>query len=91
MLNSSGSRSVTLFTSADNANEKINITTPIAILYPYNPAFLFVKAMTSGGPNGASEVSLSYMYGQKDAGLIVEIIKNVNVVRILVQINGIVI
>lgn len=32
-------------------------------------AFLFVKAMTSGGPNGASEVSLSYMYGQKDAGL----------------------
>ena len=32
------SRSVTLFTSADNANEKINITTPIAILYPYNPA-----------------------------------------------------
>ena len=27
-----------LFTSADNANEKINITTPIAILYPYNPA-----------------------------------------------------
>ena len=54
-------------------------------------AFLFVKAMTSGGPNGASEVSLSYMYGQKDAILIVEIIKNVNVVRILVQINGIVI
>ena len=32
-------------------------------------AFLFVKAMTSGGPNGASEVALSYMYGQKDAGL----------------------
>ena len=34
-----------------------------------NMAFLFVKAMTSGGPNGASEVALSYMYGQKDAGL----------------------
>ena len=32
-------------------------------------AFLFVKAMTSGGPNGASEVVLSFMYGQKDAGL----------------------
>ena len=32
-------------------------------------AFLFVKAMTSGGPNGASDVALSYMYSQKDAGL----------------------
>ena len=29
----------------------------------------FVKAMTSGGPNGASDVALSYMYSQKDAGL----------------------
>ena len=27
------------------------------------------KVLTSGGPNGASEVALSYMYGQKDAGL----------------------
>lgn len=34
-------------------------------------AFLFVKAMTSGGPNGASDVALSYMYSQKDAGLTV--------------------
>ena len=25
-------------------------------------AFLFVKAMTSGGPNGASEVALSYIH-----------------------------
>ena len=25
--------------------------------------------MTSGGPNGSSEVVLSFMYGQKDAGL----------------------
>ena len=33
-----------------------------------NMAFLFVKAMTSGGPNGASDVALSYMYSQKDAG-----------------------
>ena len=32
-------------------------------------AFLFVKAMTSGGPNGASDVALNYMYSQKDAGL----------------------
>ena len=32
-------------------------------------AFLFVKAMTAGGPNGASEVVLSFMYSQKDAGL----------------------
>ena len=32
-------------------------------------AFLFVKAMTSGGPGGASEVALSFMYNQKDAGL----------------------
>ena len=32
-------------------------------------AFLFVKAMTSGGPNGASDVTLNYMYSQKDAGL----------------------
>ena len=34
-----------------------------------NIAFLFVKAMTSGGPNGASDVALNYMYSQKDAGL----------------------
>ena len=34
-----------------------------------NMAFLFVKAMTSGGPNGASDVALNYMYSQKDAGL----------------------
>ena len=32
-------------------------------------AFLFVKALTSGGPNRASEVALFYMYNQKDAGL----------------------
>ena len=47
------------------------ITIPLTffIISTINMAFLFVKAMTSGGPNGASEVALSYMYGQKDAGL----------------------
>ncbi len=39
------------------------------IISTINMAFLFVKAMTSGGPNGASDVALSYMYSQKDAGL----------------------
>ena len=43
--------------------------TAFFIISTINMAFLFVKAMTSGGPNGASEVALSYMYGQKDAGL----------------------
>lgn len=49
----------------------INIRTTLTffIISTINMAFLFVKAMTSGGPNGASEVALSYMYGQKDAGL----------------------
>ena len=48
-----------------------NICTTLTffIISTINMAFLFVKAMTSGGPNGASEVALSYMYGQKDAGL----------------------
>ena len=39
------------------------------IISTINMAFLFVKAMTSGGPNGASDVALNYMYSQKDAGL----------------------
>ena len=49
----------------------INIRTTLTffIISTINMAFLFVKAMTSGGPNGASEVVLSFMYGQKDAGL----------------------
>ena len=47
----------------------IRTTLTFFIISTINMAFLFVKAMTSGGPNGASEVSLSYMYGQKDAGL----------------------
>ena len=47
----------------------IRTTLTFFISSTINMAFLFVKAMTSGGPNGASEVALSYMYGQKDAGL----------------------
>lgn len=47
----------------------IRTTLTFFIISTINMAFLFVKAMTSGGPNGASEVALSYMYGQKDNGL----------------------
>ena len=47
----------------------IRTTLTFFIISTINMAFLFVKAMTSGGPNGASEVALTYMYGQKDAGL----------------------
>lgn len=47
----------------------IRTTLTFFIISSINMAFLFVKAMTSGGPNGASEVVLSFMYGQKDAGL----------------------
>lgn len=65
---------------ADKLTQFFNITLPLIwtnirttltffIISTINMAFLFVKAMTSGGPNGASEVVLSFMYGQKDAGL----------------------
>lgn len=47
----------------------IRTTLTFFIISTINMAFLFVKAMTSGGLNGASEVAPSYMYGQKDAGL----------------------
>ena len=47
----------------------IRTTLTFFIISTINMAFLFVKAMTSDGPNGASEVALSYMYSQKDAGL----------------------
>ena len=47
----------------------IRTTLTFFIISTVNMAFLFVKAMTSGGPNGSSEVVLSFMYGQKDAGL----------------------
>jgi len=47
----------------------IRTTLTFFIISTINMAFLFVKAMTSGGPNGASDVALNYMYSQKDAGL----------------------
>lgn len=47
----------------------IRTTLTFFIISTINMAFLFVKAMTSGGPNGASDVALSFMYGQKDANL----------------------
>ena len=47
----------------------IRTTLTFFIISTINMAFLFVKAMTGGGPNGASDVALNYMYGQKDAGL----------------------
>ena len=47
----------------------IRTTLTFFIISTINMALLFVKAMTSGGPNGASDVALNYMYSQKDAGL----------------------
>ena len=47
----------------------IRTTLTFFIISTINMAFLFVTAMTSGGPNHASEVALSYMYSQKNAGL----------------------
>ncbi len=47
----------------------IRTTLTFFIISTINMAFLFVKAMTSGGPNGASEVVLGYMYIQKNNGL----------------------
>lgn len=65
---------------AGRFSEFFNITLPLMwtnlrttltffIISTINMAFLFVRAMTSGGPNGASEVVLSFMYNQKDVGL----------------------
>ena len=56
-------------TTVSYTHLNIRTTLTFFIISTINMAFLFVKAMTSGGPNGASEVALSYMYGQKDAGL----------------------
>lgn len=44
----------------------INVRTTLTffIISTINLSFLFVKAMTSGGPDGSTEVFLSYMYKQ---------------------------
>lgn len=42
----------------------IRITLTFFIISSINMSFLLVKAMTNGGPDGATEVFLSYMYGQ---------------------------
>ena len=42
----------------------IRTTLTFFIISNINMSFLFVKAMTNGGPDGASEVFLSYMYKQ---------------------------
>ena len=48
----------------------INIRTTLTffIISTINMAFLFVSAMTGGGPNNASNVALLYMYNQKNRG-----------------------
>lgn len=42
----------------------IRTTLTFFIISTINLSFLLVQVMTGGGPNGASEVVLSYMYGQ---------------------------
>lgn len=42
----------------------IRTTLTFFIISSINLSFLFVKAMTNGGPDGSTEVFLSYMYGQ---------------------------
>ena len=46
----------------------IRTTLTFFIIYTINMAFLFVSAMTGGGPNNASNVALLYMYNQKNLG-----------------------
>ena len=46
----------------------IRTTLTFFIISTINMAFLFVSAMTSGGPNNASNVALLYMYNQKNMG-----------------------
>ncbi len=47
----------------------IRTTLTFFIISTINMAFLLVKAMTDGGPNGASNVVLLYMYDQKNNGV----------------------
>lgn len=44
--------------------DTVRTTLTFFIISSINLSFLFVKVMTSGGPDGASEVFLSYMYKQ---------------------------
>lgn len=44
--------------------DTIRTTLTFFIISSINLSFLFIKVMTSGGPDGASEVFLSYMYKQ---------------------------
>ena len=46
----------------------IRTTLTFFIISTINMAFLFVSAMTGGGPNNASTVALLYMYNQKNLG-----------------------
>ena len=46
----------------------IRTTLTFFIISTNNMAFLFVSAMTGGGPNNASNVALLYMYNQKNLG-----------------------
>ena len=46
----------------------IRTTLTFFIISTINMAFLFVSAMTGGGPNNASNVALLYMYDQKNLG-----------------------
>ena len=46
----------------------IRTTLTFFIISTSNMAFLFVSAMTGGGPNNASNVALLYMYNQKNLG-----------------------
>jgi len=44
--------------------DTVRTTLTFFIISSINLSFLFIKVMTSGGPDGASEVFLSYMYKQ---------------------------
>ena len=46
----------------------IRTTLTFFVISTINVAYLFVSAMTSGGPNNASNVALLYMYNQKNLG-----------------------
>lgn len=49
--------------------ENIRTTLTFFIISTVNMAFLFVRAMTSGGPNGTSDVVLNFMYNKSSDGL----------------------